>query len=339
MNSDVYGKVTIEGFPANTVWGFGGRLDIADPEALIAIHALNSQYGMDQDYVAVAVSWAMELYEKGIITSKEVDGLSLEWGNADAAIHMIHQIANRRSFGNTLADGIAQAAKSMGKDAKALTVCIKNQENMDECRAAIAWGFGVVVSLKGGGHVEGSCNTENDGTSLEFARKTFGVNTLDPHSYEDKEKIVHWFERYKQLLDSTGLCYFTGPVIETEGRVGLKEIAELLSAATGRDFDEEELLEIGKRSHNLQKVFNVIHTGFTRKDDQPPERFLTEEIKTGPHAGIKLDAEKWNQLLDRYYRLNGWDIETGWPTKSTLEKLGLSFTLEKLESVGRIINK
>ena len=108
------------------------------------------------------------------------------------------------------ANGIARAAEEIGEEAKKLTICVKDQENMDECRAAIAWGFGVVVSLNGGGHVEGSCNTENDGTSLEYAQKMFGVRTLDPHSYQDKEKLVFWFERYKQMLDSIGPLLFYG---------------------------------------------------------------------------------------------------------------------------------
>ncbi len=336
MESERYGKVIEEGFEANTVWGFGGRLDITDPEALIAIHALNSQYGLDQDYVAVAISWAMELFELGLITKKDLGGLDLTWGNAEAAIQMIHRIAHREGFGDVLANGIARSAKEIGRETEKLAVCVKGQENMDECRAAIAWGFGVVVSLKGGGHVEGSCNTENDGTSLEYAKKKFGVSTLDPHSYQDKEKLVFWFERYKQMLDSIGLCYFTGPIIETEGRVGLPEIAEMLSAALGRDFTNDELLEYGQRAQNVQKVFNTIHAGFTRKDDLPPERFLNEEIKTGPHAGVKLDLSEWNQLLDRYYRLNGWDIQTSWPKRETLERLGLGYAADKLEEVGRI---
>lgn len=333
MNSDRFGEVIAEGFQANTIWGFGGRLDIADPEALIAIHALNSQYGLDQDFVAVAISWAVELIEKGILKKEDTDNLDLKWGNSKAIIKLIQKIAMREGFGNVLANGISQASKEIGNGSEKFTVCVKNQECMDECRAAVAWGFGVVVSLKGGGHVEGSCNTENDGTSLEFAQNKFGVRTLDPHSYKDKEKLVHWFERYKQMLDSIGLCYFTGPIIETEDRVGLIEIAEMLSAALGKEFSIEELLEYGKRAHNVQKVFNILHAGFTREDDQPPYRFIHKEIKTGPNIGVKLDSEKWNSLLDRYYQINGWDIETGWPTQTTLDELGLGDLVKRLEAI------
>ena len=81
-----YAPLVLEGFQANTVWGFGGRVDVAEPEALIAIHGRNSQYGLDNDFAAVTISWAMELFQQGILTLGDTDGLALDWGNAETVM-------------------------------------------------------------------------------------------------------------------------------------------------------------------------------------------------------------------------------------------------------------
>lgn len=331
LSDGPYAPLVLEGFQANTIWGFGGRVDLADPEALIAIHALNSQYGLDNDFAAVAISWAMELFQQGVMTPADTDGITLEWGDAEAVIELQRRIAYREGIGDLLAEGVMRASQQLGRGSEKFAVHVKGQDCMDEIRTAVAWGFGVVVALKGGGHLEGSCNTEGDGTSDALGQAWFGVPTLDPHSYEGKERLVYWFERYKQMLDSVGLCYFTGPIFDTGGRVGPLEIAELLSAATGQEYSADELLLYGRRAHNVQKAFNTLHAGFTREDDLPPRRFVEEPVKTGPHAGARIDLDQWNHMLDRYYRLHAWDPATSWPTRQTLDALDLSDVADRLE--------
>ena len=292
--------------------------------------------GADHDFAAVVISWAIELFERGLLTAADTDGLRLAWGDAEAIMELQRRIAFREGFGDLLAEGVMRAAQRLGRGSERYAVHVKGQDCMDEVRTAIAWGFGVVVALKGGGHVEGSCNTEGDGTSDALGQAWFGVPTLDPHSYAGKERLVYWFERYKQMLDSVGLCYFTGPIIDTGGRVGPPEIAELLSAAVGREVTVDELLVYGHRAHNVQKAFNTLHAGFTRADDLPPRRFVEDPVKTGPHAGVRIDLAEWNQLLDRYYRLHGWDPQTSWPTRQVLEELNLSDVADRLDAVGRL---
>jgi aldehyde:ferredoxin oxidoreductase len=331
-----YGPLITEGFQANTIWGFGARVDLADPEALIAIHARNSQLGLDNDFAAVAISWAIELYERGLLTTADTDGLQLAWGDAEAVIELQRRIAHREGIGDLLAEGVMRAAQELGRGSDRFAVHVKGQDCMDEIRTAVAWGFGVVLALKGGGHVEGSCNTEQDGTSDVQGQEWFGVPTLDPHSYAGKERMVYWFERYKQMLDSVGLCYFTGPIIDTGRRVGPPEIAELLSAAVGREYSADELLLYGRRAHNVQKAFNTLHAGFTRADDLPPRRFVEEPVKTGPHAGARIDLDEWERMLDRYYRLHGWDPATSWPLPQTLEELDLSDVADRLRAADKL---
>ncbi|MEM3754911.1 MAG: aldehyde ferredoxin oxidoreductase C-terminal domain-containing protein, partial [Candidatus Bathyarchaeia archaeon] len=111
------------------------------------------------------------------------------------------------------------------------------------------------------------------------------------------------------------------------------DIAELVSAAIGLKITPEELLMIGERIHNLERVFNIIHAKFTREDDYPPERFFKEPIKSGPYKGEKLDKERFDEMLDENYQLHGWD-KRGIPKKSTLKYLGLEYLIKDLENAG-----
>ena len=104
----------------------------------------------------------------------------------------------------------------------------------------------------------------------------------------------------------------------------------------GIDLTPEEFMLIGRRSYNLEKGFNTIHTNFDRKDDLPPKRYMEEAVKSGPFVGHKCDEEKWNEMLDRFYQLHDWDKKTGLQTRQCLEDLDLKEVADKLEKVGRL---
>ena len=111
------------------------------------------------------------------------------------------------------------------------------------------------------------------------------------------------------------------------------DITELVSAATGLKIDAKELLMIGERIHNLERVFNILHAKLTRNDDYPPERFFKEPIKSGPYKGEKLDRRKFDEMLNENYQLHGWD-ERGIPKRDTLKYLGLEYVIKDLENAG-----
>ena len=103
------------------------------------------------------------------------------------------------------------------------------------------------------------------------------------------------------------------------------------------ELTEEELMTIAKRGINLEKAFNTIHAGFNRQDDYPPRRYMEEAIKSGPYAGSKCDREKWDEMLDRFYGLHGWDKATSWQIRQRLADLGMDDVADKLEKAGRLI--
>jgi len=115
------------------------------------------------------------------------------------------------------------------------------------------------------------------------------------------------------------------------------DFAELAHYALGIELSEDELMIQGLRSYNLEKAFNTIHAGFTRKDDLPHKRFMEEPVSSGPYKGEKLDRGKFERMLDRFYELLGWDRETGWQTRECLEKLDMSDVAEMLAKAGKLV--
>jgi aldehyde:ferredoxin oxidoreductase len=311
-----------EGFETDTLKDFGYKLDIDYLPAIIKAHILCSQYGLDVDNTAGVIAWAFECYEKGILTNRDTQGLELDWGNFESALELIRKMALREGIGDLLAEGSVIASKRIGKGSERYSMNIKGQELYEPLRTlGIGWALGVIVSPLGGGHLRGAPLTERMSISPQEGEKFFGVPTAgNRKTYEGKAKLVVYFENFKAVVDSLGICYnltqWSSPYLP-----GPKELAKLFSAATGWRITAKEMLEMGERIHNIEKAFNV-REGMTRKDDWPPERFF-EPVKSGPGSGEHLDKEKLEKLLDEYYMLRGWNPETGIPTKLKLKELGL----------------
>ena len=136
----------------------------------------------------------------------------------------------------------------------------------------------------------------------------------------------------------TGLCNYMGTY---SGARALEpaDYAELTSAAMGIEISEDEFMRLGQKTYNLEKAFNTIHAGFTREDDYPPRRYMEEPINEGPYAGFKCDRDKWDEMLERFYELHGWDIKTGLQTRKCLKDLELEDIAVKLEKMGKLIDE
>jgi len=204
-------------------------------------------------------------------------------------------------------------------------------------RAKKAWALGIVTSTRGGGHLSGSPNSEGvKSVTPEIGQRRYGVPTAgDSVTYRGKAKLVVWFEKYKALVDSLGICYFTSYWVNN--LLGPEEYAGFFSKATGKSFNADDLFKIGQQILNIEKAFNTLNTGFSRKDDFPPDRLMNEPVKSGPYKGERLEKSCWNDLLDQYYTLQGWDVKTGWQTDKCLSDLNLNEVRIKLEKAGRLI--
>ncbi len=114
------------------------------------------------------------------------------------------------------------------------------------------------------------------------------------------------------------------------------DYTELTRTALGIDISEEEFMRLGQAAYNLEKAFTTIHAGFGRADDYPPARYINEPVDRGPYAGQQCDRDRWGEMLDRFYELNGWDVKTGLQTRAGLHELGLDDVADQLGAAGRL---
>jgi len=330
------GDFKCEGFENTNAMALGPKMDIDDPRAIIKLHGLSNAYGIDTDCVGTEIAWAMELFERGIIDERDTDGLILNWGNYRSALKLLERIVYKKGFGALFADGIKVAAEKIGRNSIYYASHIKGEDVYEPMRAKVAWGMGIALAPKGGGHCEGAPVTEGLGLSEKESMKRYGVKTAGkPFTYDGKPELIKWHEQFSAAINSLGMCYLASMWTFAEG-FSPKDYAELFSITTGEKLTEEQFLDIGLKVHNIEKSFNVLHTNFSKKDDFPPDRYFEEELNVGPCKGKKLDREKWSQAITHYYKIHGWDPNTGIPKEDTLRKLGLNSVLKKLKSYKKI---
>ena len=340
VNDGPHAGLRSEGYQFEALADFNGKLAIEDPSSCIKLNSYCNELGVDIDAVAGSIGWAMECYQRGIIDERDTDGLKLNWGDVGVILELTRKIAYREGFGNTLAEGCARAADLVGRGSDYYAMHIKGQDLYEVIRGAVGWGLGVCVSTRGGTHTTGApvLETSTKGLDEELSRKIYdGVSTVtQPLVYEGKAKLVAFTERLHRVNNSLGICHFA-TVWSNPDALNFDDLAELYSAATGWETTEEDLRRAATRMLNVEKAFNILHAGFSRKDDYPTPRDLEEPIPTGSAAGWRLEKERWDQLLDEYYDINHWDKNTSYPTKKCLDELDLKEIADDLKKGGKLV--
>ena len=330
INNGKCKSVQGEGFWINTIMGHACRFDISDPEAVAESWLLTNKLGLDGDYVAAGLSWVFELYEKGIVTKKDTDGVELNWGNSEALIKMIKKLAYREGIGDLLADGMVEAARKIGHNSEYYLIQVKGQPSIEPFRVPKGWALAVSTSPVAGRHLRGATMGSN-GYGPKPRPGDFNVT-----DYRNQAKGVVWQGKTKELEDNLGICNYVG-TWSGANFLTITNFAELINAGMGLNLTEEELMDhyavIGR---NFEKAFNALHTNMSREDDLPPKRFREEEVKSGPYKGFKIEENKYNEMLDEFYELWGWDKKTGMQTRTGLEKLGLGDIAEKLAKQNKL---
>lgn len=331
-----YSGTACEGLEANTLGALGIRLGIDYPAAVVKGHALCSQLGIDEDFASATLGWAFECYQRGSIAAKDTGGLELRWGDHKAALKLLEQIAYREGFGAVLARGVRRAAEAVGQGSEAWASSIKGADSFDTLFFDRAWALGIAVSTRGGGHLDGAQRTSKIASfTPQRLQALFGISDLGvPDSYENKAKVVFWYEKYKALVDMLGMCYLVSSW-EDPDLLTPEDYASLFTLATGVEYSPDDLMLKGQRVHNIEKAFNSLHAGFEREDDLPPIRFIEPE-PSELSASARIDRGKWNKMLDEYYELQGWDPSTGQQTEAGLRSLGLEFVAQKLKKYNKL---
>ena len=338
ISNGIYSGTECHKAEANAVWNFGGKLALNNAAAILKIQEECCQLGLDIDNAASVIAWSIDCFQNKILSIKDTDGLELNWGDHQVILELLKKIAYREGFGSVLAEGSLRASQMVEKGSEKYVFHMKGQDLIEGIRSMKGWALGVVVSARGGAHTRGAPTTESRKLSPEDSQKIFGVETAgDARAYLGKAEVVKYFEYVNALLDSLGVCFFTGNWTSPEG-ITPEELARLYSHATGIRTSEKELMKTGERIHNVEKMFNVSHAGFSRGEDYPPRRLMEEPIKSGPLKGEQLKQGDWDKMLDEYYNLHGWDQYTSWPTKKKLEELNLPECIAILEKAKQKFN-
>ncbi len=280
----------------------GSNCSISELEAIARYNLLCDKLGLDTISTGDAIAFAMECYEKGVITKEDLDGLELTFGNVEAYIEMPNLIAYRKAVGDVLAEGVRRAAEKIGKGSHRFTVQVKGLEYPGyEPRGSIGMALAYATSDRGACHLR----------AWPASSEVFG--DVDPFTTEGKAQMVINDQNQNSAKWSLVVCDFYA--------IGYENIAKLCSAATGWKLSKDDMKVIGERIWNLIRMFNV-REGLTRKDDSLPYRISKDPLQGGKADGHVVKPEDFNKMLDTYYKLRGWDSE-GRPTTKKLKELCL----------------
>ena len=331
------------GLHPGIVQDWGAKCAINNLPAVWKCKDLCQHLGMDYGSASGVIAFAMELFQRGIITAKDTDGLELMWGNEDSIVQMLHNIAFRRGFGDILAEGSVKAATHIGKGANAYAMTIKGMETMgtDPRSGRKGWHFGALTNPRGGDNVKNThflADLYNPHWWVDefdmfedVKKKIYGGIPAEKVSstWEGKPLLCKWFEDLYSALNALGLCFMPSGF---NLAVGPTFLSKLLSTMTGQDITPKEMMTAGEKVFTLLKMYTV-RQGLSRRDDAFPERFYNEPLPEGPSKGAVVPRKTIDRLLDEYYELRGWDKRTGIPTKQKLTELGLGDMARDLSSM------
>jgi len=298
----------------------GARCGLADLDAILAAHVLLDRHGLDAISAPAAIAFAMECYQRGIITAADTGGLELEWGRGDVVLELIEQMAHNQGLGGQLGQGVLRCSQRWGSGAEHYAFHVKGLEVVGtDPRGYPAWGLGYATSSRGACHMRAYSVFEYGGMTDEEMLRLAGTEAIAERlGWQGKGKAVAHLEDMRCVGDSLELCHFL-----TRATFGFpEEQVGLIAAATGREYSPQQLQRVGERIYNLEHLFNL-REGSTPDDDTLPARFLTEPLAEGLSKDHVCPLEP---MLEEYYEARSWDRETGHPSAAKLGELGLGAT-------------
>jgi len=317
VTGGTYDGAVSEGPDYETIWSLGGNLANTDVGALIAADSLCDKLGLDTVSAGNSIGFAYELYQRGIITREDTDGLELNWGDPAPMMTLIQKISDREGLGKLLGEGTKRAAAQIGKGAEDYAMQVKGLELPGyEPRAVKGYGLIFATSNVGAHHMYGRPRAELAGKKDKLTEVDKGKDAADA-------------EILQATQDTVIQCAFS-PVTGFNAQ----QRSELLVMATGfKEFADPAYVEkIGERTLCLERCFNV-REGFDRKDDTLPKRMRTEPLKdAGPATGQTF--KNLDGLLDEYYDVLGYTRQ-GIPSEAKLKELGLDSVVADIKKFSK----
>lgn len=306
-----------------TTAALGSCCGIDDLEAVAYGNQLCNAYGLDTISAGVVISWAMECFERGLLTEDDTGGLKLHFGDAEMMTALVERIAHRRGFGDLLAEGSLRAAKRIGRGTDRYAMHVKGQEfPMHEPRIKFALDLGYATSPTGADHMH---NIHDSGYASEGSIediRSLGILEPLPIDYLGPEKVrlAKYHIDWQVFWNCMGLCMFMP--------YSREQMRDIVRGVTGWNSSLFELMKVGERAMAMARAFNY-REGFTAKDDVAHWRFSTP-FESGPAEGVKVPTEDIAKALEMYYEMRGWDKETGAPTAAKLHELGIGWVADLL---------
>ena len=335
------GKVASLSCVLSTIQTFGVTYTIKNYEETIMCADLCDRYGMDYFSIVNAISYATELYDKGIITQKDTDGMVLEWGSADLMKSLIPKIALRQGFGDLLAEGCYRMGQRIGGDAPRYAVHVKGVDTIYDPRIPIFSPemFALYTNTKGAYPTlqTFSLGTVMSPETLKPLMRMIGVPqdrqevilntpTGGNEGGYNVARLTKYYDEFYGLLDCTGIC-----ARSIYNVFGADRIAGIYSALTGIKKSAGEILRDMERMWNVEKAFKVREGLGKKEEDMGPKRWMTETVRWKGKEFGPISRERLDALLAEYYDERGWDLVSGLPTRRRLEELQLGDIAKDLQ--------
>jgi aldehyde:ferredoxin oxidoreductase len=306
-----------------TLAALGSNCGIDDLKAISKGNELVNAYGVDSISCGATISFAMECFERGVLTKEDTGGLDLRFGNAEAMLALLEQIIERKGLGILLSEGSVRAAKKIGVKAEESLFAIKGQEMpMHDPRLKQGLGLGFAMSPTGADH----CHNMHDTSFVAMSavmKEMAALGITNPLLASDlspaKVRLLTYYTEWMHFLNSAVCCYF----VVVYGNVGFERMTRLVTSVTGWNTSLFELMKIGERAMNLSRIFNI-REGFTLHDDLLPQGFFQKQ-PSGP-LKIAVDPDTFTKAKDTYYGMLGWD--SGVPSRAKLAELDIEWAAD-----------
>lgn len=305
-----------------TLAALGSNCGVDNVEALMKANEICARYGIDTISTGVCISFAMECYERRIITIVDTGGLELTFGNAWAMVEMVERIAKRTGFGNILAEGVKRAADMIGRGSAEYAIHVKGLElPMHDPRYKQGMGLHYSVHVTGADH----CSGIQDDQVIRAMVKGEGVNTdgtltsieMSPR----KAQLLYDAGLWRHMANYLGMCIFVP--------WNHQHMIDAVEAVTGWPMSYGDLTKVVERGMTLARIFNL-REGFSRIDDVLPRRFSTSPLE-GPLSDVTVDPVKLEIAQQVYFKMLGWN-DAGIPTYEKLVELGIEWAHEYIKN-------
>jgi len=298
---------------ANTL---GAMCGVSDMNAITMANYLCNEYGIDTVSAGSTIAFAMECYEKGILTEEQTGGFEIKFGDGALVVNLIEKIAKREGIGDLLAEGSKAMSEKLGQGSEHFAIHVKGLElPAYDPRAAKITGLGFVTANRGGDHITAYVQGP---TFIDIPFLLIDDSHIeDPFVANPEEaKVVVDLENALTMFDALGACKFMGMLLTAQDYV------DLVNPATGWDMGVNEFRQSGERIYNLIRSF-CVREGITREKDTLPPRLMEDPLPEGPAKGMVINRNTLEMMKDAYYEFRGWDKETGKPTAEKLRELNL----------------